>query len=220
MAIYSVHKMNRLPREDALTLEILEAIAARSDVTQRYLARRAGVALGLANAYLKRCVRKGLIKIRQAPANRYLYYVTPQGFAEKSRLTAEYLSYSLQYMHKAGDACAALYAECEARGWSRVVLAGCSDLGEIAVLRALEHPVQLIGVFDPAAARTRFLNLPCVSNPTAFDHVDAWILTDLSEPQAMYESLLERSLPERVLVPDVVMVRTVKRSQFDGAQRN
>ena len=43
-----------------------------------------GVALGLANSYLKRCIRKGFIKITEAPANRYLYYLTPQGFAEKA----------------------------------------------------------------------------------------------------------------------------------------
>ena len=53
-----------------------------------------GIALGLANAYLKRCVKKGLIKVSQVPANRYAYYLTPKGFAEKSRLTAEYLSVS------------------------------------------------------------------------------------------------------------------------------
>jgi len=80
-----------------LTLELLEAIEARSDVTQRHLADRLGVALGLANSYLKRCARKGLIKVHQAPANRYLYYLTPQGFAEKARLTGEYLTSSLDF---------------------------------------------------------------------------------------------------------------------------
>ena len=60
-------------------------------MTQRHLADRLGVALGLANSYLRRCARKGLIKITQAPDNRYLYYLTPQGFTEKTRLTARYL---------------------------------------------------------------------------------------------------------------------------------
>lgn len=64
-------------REEALTLAILQAIEARSDMTQRHLADGMGVAIGLANSYLKRCVRKGLVKITQAPANRYLYYLTP-----------------------------------------------------------------------------------------------------------------------------------------------
>ena len=84
-------------REEVLTLEILDVIQKQSDVSQRHLAQHLGVALGLANSYLKRCVRKGLIKITEAPANRYLYYLTPMGFAEKSRLTARYLNYSFSF---------------------------------------------------------------------------------------------------------------------------
>src|SRR3546814_11880534 len=56
-----------------------------------------GVALGLANALLKRCAAKGLVKIQNAPARRYAYYLTPKGFAEKSRLVAEYLEPSLHF---------------------------------------------------------------------------------------------------------------------------
>ena len=40
--------MNEQDRADSLTLEILEAIEERSDVTQRGIAQRSGVALGLA----------------------------------------------------------------------------------------------------------------------------------------------------------------------------
>ena len=71
-------------REEQLVLELLEAVGQKNDVSQRHLARHMGVALGLANSYLKRCIRKGFIKISEAPANRYLYYLTPTGFAEKA----------------------------------------------------------------------------------------------------------------------------------------
>jgi len=91
---YNVQIMNTKQRKDSLTLEILESIEKQDDLTQRHLANNLGVALGLANSYMKRCVRKGLIKVHQAPANRFLYYLTPKGFAEKSRLTTEYLSSS------------------------------------------------------------------------------------------------------------------------------
>ena len=94
MATQSTMKQNR---EESLTLEILQAVEADSDMTQRRLADSMGVALGLANSYLRRCIRKGLVKIKQAPANRYLYYLTPKGFAEKSRLTGDYFAYSLNW---------------------------------------------------------------------------------------------------------------------------
>jgi DNA-binding MarR family transcriptional regulator len=78
-------------RED-IVLGVLTAIDRDSNTSQRTISRELDVALGLANAYLKRCVRKGLIKIKQVPRRRFAYYLTPQGFAEKTRLTAEYLS--------------------------------------------------------------------------------------------------------------------------------
>ena len=90
-------------REEQLVLELLDQVGKKNNVSQRHLARHLGVALGLANSYLKRCIRKGFIKITEAPANRYLYYLTPKGFTEKSRLTAKYLSSSFSFYRKAAE---------------------------------------------------------------------------------------------------------------------
>ena len=89
-------------RDDAaLVLGVLSAVEQDSAVTQRGLSSDLGIALGLANAVLKRCVRKGLIKIANAPLNRYAYYLTPQGMAEKGRLTVEYLRVSFDLFRDA-----------------------------------------------------------------------------------------------------------------------
>ena len=44
--------MNNKQKEDSVTLEILQVIENKKDVTQRHLADRLDVALGLANSYL------------------------------------------------------------------------------------------------------------------------------------------------------------------------
>ena len=75
-------------------------VEENSQITQRSLASELGIALGLTNAYLKRCVRKGWVKINQAPANRYAYYLTPRGFAEKSRLTAPVSDHVVQLLSR------------------------------------------------------------------------------------------------------------------------
>jgi hypothetical protein len=50
-------------REDdtGIILGMLSAVEQDNGVTQRRLARELNIALGLANAYLKRCARKGFI---------------------------------------------------------------------------------------------------------------------------------------------------------------
>ena len=80
------------PDNARIVLGLLQSVERDGAQSQRKLASDLGIALGLVNAYLKRCVKKGLLKIGQAPARRYAYYLTPHGFAEKSRLTVEYLS--------------------------------------------------------------------------------------------------------------------------------
>src|SRR5690242_18429128 len=94
--------------DPAIVVRLLSAIERDSGLTQRRLSQELGIALGLANTYLKRCVRKGLVKMGQVPMRRYAYYLTPKGFAEKSRLTAEYLTVSLDFFRRARRECTAL----------------------------------------------------------------------------------------------------------------
>src|SRR5262245_24628956 len=84
-----------IPVEELRDLEVLEAVAEDQLITQRGLAARLGIALGLTNLYMRRLVRKGLIKCVNVQSNRLRYLITPRGIAEKSRLTFEYMEYSL-----------------------------------------------------------------------------------------------------------------------------
>src|SRR5215472_10062073 len=93
-----------------IMLGLLESVGRDGGQTQRRLASELGIALGLVNAYLKRCIKKGLVKVSQAPARRYAYYLTPQGFAAKSRLTMEYLSESFSFFRRARADCTESFA--------------------------------------------------------------------------------------------------------------
>ena len=187
-----------------MTLEILEAIHKQSDVTQRSLAKRMDVALGLANSYLKRCVRKGWVKIHQAPANRYLYYLTPTGFTEKSRLTAQYLSISFSFYRKAGESCSEIMRCCALRNHNRMLLCGISDLAEIASLRALEHDIHVVGVYDRNATVTRFFDKTVSTNLNECDSFDVCLVTDLIDPPATLDHLLSNLTPERIVAPSIL----------------
>lgn len=191
-------------REDAVTLEILDAVERDERVSQRFLAQNLGVALGLANSYLKRCIKKGWVKVRQAPANRYLYYLTPKGFAEKSRLTAAYLSASLSFYRQAGDSCLEVFNECERNAWHRLLLCGVSELAEIATLRAMERNVTIIGFYDPATEREQFLNRPVWRELRQAEVHDARILTDIAAPHRWRSELGAEGDSIPFLVPDVL----------------
>ena len=176
-----------------IVLGLLTSIERNSAITQRKLAGDLGIALGLANSYLRRCVRKGLIKIGQVPLNRYAYYLTPQGFAEKSRLTAEYLTVSFNFFRRARSDCAELLQECAARGWTRVALCGAGDLAEVAVLSAGESEIEVVCVIDAARAGGRCISVPIVADLAAAQQQGAFdgvILTDTQAPQRRFDELI------------------------------
>ena len=204
---YSVQTVNtKGEKEEERLLELLDAVERQSNLSQRHLASRMGVALGLANSYLRRCVRKGYVKITHAPANRYLYYLTPQGFAEKSRLTVKYLSTSFDFYRQAGLSCSAIFSDCERRGWSRVALCGASDLAEIALLRALQTEITVVGVVDESAAGEAFFGRPlwpAISDASAFD---CCIVTDLRSPRETFDRLTEEIGRDRIFVPDILRI--------------
>jgi DNA-binding MarR family transcriptional regulator len=187
--------------EAQITLGLLSAVEEDSGSTQRLLARKLGIALGLTNAYLKRCVRKGYIKVRQAPANRYAYYLTPKGFSEKSRLTAEYLAVSFNFFRAARGQCGDIFAEFARRGWSRVVLAGTGEFAEIATLSAREHGIALLGIVHPLADARPMPGLAQFRSFDALGRIDAVVITDVVNPSVTYEAACRAVGAERVRAP-------------------
>jgi len=196
------------PESSRIMLGLLDAVEQNRAQSQRLLASELGIALGLVNAYLKRCVKKGLVKVRSAPARRYAYYLTPQGFAEKSRLTVDYLSYSFSFFRQAKTDCSDLFKSAKARGVSTVVLIGQSDLAEIAALCAIEQAINIAGLVQARAAQTQFVGVPVFEN---FDAVskpfDCVLITDVSNARKTCKEAVARFGIDRVLVPELLRIR-------------
>jgi DNA-binding MarR family transcriptional regulator len=202
------------PESSRIMLGLLDAVEQDRAQSQRLLASDLGIALGLVNAYLKRCVKKGLVKVRAAPARRYAYYLTPQGFAEKSRLTVEYLSYSFSFFREAKADCLGLFRAAHGGGVKTVLLAGQTDLAEIAALCATESGIEIVGIVQDRATKPEFIGLPVFAD---FDEVpksfDAVLITDVINPHETCEAALARFGHERVLIPELLRIRMKKPSE-------
>jgi DNA-binding MarR family transcriptional regulator len=203
--------MRRLGEESAessrIMLGLLDAVEQERARSQRLLASELGIALGLVNAYLKRCIIKGLVKVREAPARRYAYYLTPQGFAEKSRLTVEYLAYSFSFFRQAKTDCSRLFELAKAKGVRAVVLVGQSDLAEIAALCAMERGVEIAGVVQHDAPSGHFIGLPVFADFDAISKpFDAALITDLTRSRETWAAAVARFGESRVLAPELLRI--------------
>jgi|SRR5579871_5141443 len=197
--------------DERIVLNLLNSVddGAKS---QRRIAEDLGIALGLVNAYLKRCVKKGLVKVSEAPARRYAYYLTPQGFAEKSRLTVQYLSASFSFFRQARSDCTQTFALAKERNFQNLVLSGKSDLAEIAILSAVECGIAITAIVDATAGAHQFVGKPLLSG---YDELkapfDAVMITDVADARRTFDEAIRIYGANRVLAPKLLGLPTSER---------
>lgn len=148
-----------MEKEAQRHLDILSEIERGQLITQRGLARRLGIALGLANLYLKRLVRKGYIKVTTIPSNRVKYLLTPKGLAEKTRLTYEYLEYSLYLYRQVRVSLRETLSPLVRNGHPRLLIYGGGEASELVVFTLRELDLSPIGVVDGAGGARELLGL-------------------------------------------------------------
>ena len=89
-----VQKLN-IMKQNEDHFEILRKIQKKPESSQRQLAKELGFSLGKLNYCLRALQEKGHIKIKSFRKNpkkiNYLYILTPQGLAEKTQLTLNFM---------------------------------------------------------------------------------------------------------------------------------
>ena len=176
-------------------LEILTAIGEGRALTQRALAKRLGVALGLTNLYLKRLASKGLIKITEFPVKphagkRLRYVLTPKGMIEKGRLTYDYLGYSLGIYRRTRETLRASLSEVAGRGLTRLAFYGSGEAAELAYLTLREFGLEPIGIYarEPGGM---FLGLPVQPAERIVEHeLDGIVVATFDPPEPHVAELL------------------------------
>lgn len=197
MAVEAIKQGQEVPRNqnEHFTLLLLAAIEKAPTSSQRSLSRDLGVALGTVNWHLKRCMRKGYIKVQAVPLHRYAYYITPAGFEEKSRLTLDYVRSSFKLFGRARRDFSDLLTEISGAGFSRVILVGFGDLAEAALLSASDRTLEIVAILDPTPPLERHRGIPLLRSVAAImDFLGgrertAFIITDLEAPMKTRDGL-------------------------------
>lgn len=198
--------MPDLPDHPRLVLDLLQSVERDGERSQRDRASEFNIALGLVNAYLKYCIKKGYIKVRKVPARRYLYLLTAQGLAEKSRLSLDLVSKSLVSFRQARRDFDAAFATLRNAGLTRVALVGHSELAEIALICALNNSIHPVALVD-AASTSSLANIPSARHLIEVEGLEGAIITDLANPQQTYEDAVAILGAAHVIAPAILGVR-------------
>jgi DNA-binding Lrp family transcriptional regulator len=186
--------------------EILQLIAADGRVTQRMLAARLGVALGMTNLVVRRLVDRGLVRTA-SPIRRY--ELTPTGWEALTRAKRLSLASTIDLyartreqiravLHSVSEGCQATAGE------KRVVFYGAGGAAEIAYVGIHRTDLTLVGVVDDFR-RGQFFEF-AIHHPDALSNDSLAgipfariIVTSVHHGDAIQQRLRERGLPPQCI---------------------
>lgn len=199
-------KDNHTPQapDDYRSFLLLDEISKNNEITQRDLSKRLGIALGLINSYIKNLASKGYITISAIPKKRYTYYLTPQGFVEKSRMTYHHLQNFTNLYRVARHDFQKLFNNLHKDNIKSVVFCGTDEVAEIAYITLQEFDIKLIAVVDAEEGDRNFFGFRikpiCDLKNREYDRV---LITSFFKEAELYAELLKADVPpEKILLRD------------------
>jgi DNA-binding MarR family transcriptional regulator len=186
--------------DERRVLQVLDAVSENERITQRSLASQLGIAVGLANLCVKRLARKGYIKCVNVPSNRMLYLITPKGIAEKTRLTYEFVHYSLHLYRRVRLHLASVLRPLLEGRPRRIAIYGRDEAAGLAYLSLKEFGLEPVAIFDGRGGGT-FIGMTVQSIEAHADVAyDFLIVATLDRTNTIVEGLLGRGVPRSKLL--------------------
>ena len=182
-------------------LQLLSEIEGNPELTQRQMAGRIGIALGLTNVMLRNLAQKGYVRATQAGWKRWVYALTPEGFSHKFKLTIAYVHRVMDHYQTVRQTLREQLAPLALNEESRVAICGTGEFAELVYLGLKELGIDEIDVY---AARvngdSKFLGMPIREASTLqqyeYDQVVVAMLGPLGEEfRGMWSFFLPTAIP-------------------------
>ena len=177
-------------------LNFLSYLEDGKETTQKNISNSMSVSIGFINALIKKFLKKGVIKIKQAPYKRFIYYLTPQGFSEKARLVNEYFNDSLFFFKSLRIEFNKLFSKDQCAGY---YLYGTGEVCEIAILSAQENEKKIISIIDPSFKKKKYLGFSVLKKiPNNLENSKIVITTSFNQ-QALFFKLKKLVRVDKIL---------------------
>lgn len=136
------------PYQEIRELNLLLELEKNPIVSQRELAHRFAMALGVTNACLRNMALKEWIRVRDTDHHRTGYFITPKGIAEKNRLLGKMITYNVGHYSHLKSLMADLLLDLQREKIQRLVFYGISEEMEVAFITLNETGVELVGIVE------------------------------------------------------------------------
>jgi len=140
-------------------LDTLLEIKDNPSLSQRSLAHKLNISLGLTNAILQNLIYRGWIKAQKMTGRKILYLITPKGIARAANLVYDRFRETQHYYQYTKDLLTTHFTNLYDKGTRKAVIYGTDQLAEITYLSLLDSPLKLHSILtdDSASSKKNFL---------------------------------------------------------------
>jgi DNA-binding MarR family transcriptional regulator len=137
--------------------DTLNELKQNPSTSQRSLASKLNISLGLTNAILKNLISRGWIKAKKDTGRKILYIITPQGMANVSRLLYTRFRETVHYYNYTKDLITDYLLKLYQQGEEKVNIYGTGQLAEITYYAGLGTSLKLNAIISDDANKKTFL---------------------------------------------------------------
>jgi len=135
-------------------LDTLLELKEDPSLSQRSLARKLNISLGLTNAILQNLIHRGLIKAQKMSGRKILYLITPKGMVQAANFIYDRVRETQHYYQYAKDLLTNHFSNLYDKGARKAAIYGTDQLAEITYLSLLDSPLRLHSIItdDPTSS--------------------------------------------------------------------
>ncbi|MBU1290540.1 winged helix-turn-helix transcriptional regulator [bacterium] len=138
-------------------LNTLLELKQNPSLTQRSLAHRLNISLGLTNAILQNLIHRGWIKAKRMTGRKILYLITPQGMARATNLIYDRFRETQNYYQYTKELLTSYLIDLYNQGKRKAIIYGTNQLAEITYLSLLNSPLKLHSILSDDPSKKKFL---------------------------------------------------------------
>jgi DNA-binding MarR family transcriptional regulator len=140
-------------------LDTLLELKENPSLSQRSLAHKLNISLGLTNSILQNLIHRGLIKVQKLTGRKILYLITPKGMVQATNFIYDRVRETQHYYQYAKDLLTAHFTNLYDKGVKSAAIYGTGQLAEITYLSLLDSPLKLDSILtdDPSSPKKKFL---------------------------------------------------------------
>lgn len=135
-------------------LDTLLELKDDPSLSQRSLAHRLNISLGLTNSILQNLIHRGLIKVQKMTGRKILYLITPKGMVQATNFIYDRVRETRHYYQYAKDLLTTRFTNLYDKGARKAAIYGTGQLAEITYLSLLDSTLKLHSIIsdEPALA--------------------------------------------------------------------